>query len=232
VLGAELIIESYRTVTHRLVGGGGAGTALVLDRSHLLTNRHVVEAMTDRNIDVDGNGITRPCRVHPHDDMDVAVIEVDLADNERIQTLAGMSFREPQWADEVYLLGYPRVPMTTEDDAITVQRGEVVNPSIETPATGGAPRGKTFLYSAIARPGNSGGPIVAQDGRVIGLVVDHTEEPQSTDLERCDSESAQGQSRRAKPPAPPFYRGVPASQIMQALTDLGFGDLAILEAGS
>jgi len=37
-----------------------------------------------------------------------------------------------------------------------------------------APADKVFLTSAVERPGNSGGPIVAQDGRVIGIVVDHT----------------------------------------------------------
>ena len=53
------------------------------------------------------------------------------------------------------MFGYPRVQMIA-GIAITVQRGEVVNPAAETPATGGLPRQKTFLYSAIARPGNSG----------------------------------------------------------------------------
>jgi hypothetical protein len=109
---------------------------LVLDRSHLMTNRHVVEA--GHTIDVDSSGVSRPCWVHAHQHIDVAVIEVELNDNEQFFTLDGMVFREPAWADDVYLLGYPRVPMTTEE-AITLQRGEVVNPSIETSATGAAP---------------------------------------------------------------------------------------------
>jgi S1-C subfamily serine protease len=130
-----------------------------------------------------------------------------------------------------------RIPAGTDDDGGSdhPQRGEVVNPSIETSATGAAPRQKTFLYSAIARPGNSGGPIIAQDGRVIGLVVDHTEEPQSTNLDAAEGEGSeakddsQTQRRAGKPPGPPFYRGVPTNQIMRALEDLDFGGLAIVE---
>jgi S1-C subfamily serine protease len=62
-----------------------------------------------------------------------------------------------------------------------------------------------FLYSATARPGNSGGPIVAQDGRVVGLVTH--------DLPDANQKAS------------PSYRGVPAGEIRRALSDLGAGDL-------
>jgi hypothetical protein len=51
------------------------------------------------------------------------------------------------------------------------------------------------------------GPIVAQDGRVIGLVVEDCAESPSTD---------------AGPVAAPFYRGIPSSEVIRALDDLGF----------
>jgi hypothetical protein len=175
-----------------------------------------------------------------HKEIDVAIIKCDLPEGVGIPRLAGMAFRDPEWADEVYLFGYPHVPMIA-GDTITVQRGEVVNPFVQTPAVGGLPRQKTFLYSAIARPGNSGGPIVAQDGRVIGLVVEDSStgarahapgyqppEPETPE-ERLDYLETEVDELKAKTFAQSFYRGVPSSEIIRALNDLEFGGLASLD---
>jgi S1-C subfamily serine protease len=99
-----------------------------------------------------------------HDTVDVAVIPVD-AGSPRLKAISGVAFRNPQWSDETYVFGYPPVS-TLAGPYLVVQRGEVVNPVVRTREDEGY-----FLYSSIARPGNSGGPVVAQDGRVVGLVA-------------------------------------------------------------
>ncbi|CAJ1494229.1 serine protease [[Mycobacterium] kokjensenii] len=221
VFGAELIIPSYNAVTVQLTGHDvegnpvdSWGTGLVVDHSHVITNKHVLTGLAgnssglsiypSRNhADAAQVNCSGTARAHPT--LDVAVIKFDMPDGMYLPRLAGMAFRDPDWADEVYVFGYPRVPMTAEM-AITVQRGEVVNPAAATIPD----RQKIFLYSAIARPGNSGGPIVAQDGRVIGLVVEDCGESPSTD---------------AGPAAAPFYRGIPSSEVIRALDELGFGGI-------
>lgn len=267
-LGADLIIESYKAVTVLIAGSEGRwGTGLVLDRTHLVTNKHVLMEVAGADMEVSapfgGNPAPRGCRAVAHPTLDVAVIEVQVAENEGFPVLPGMAFRDPVWADEVYLLGYPRVPWMVGTD-ITLQRGEVVNPMIEVPpvrdehtdALGIIPeRGKAFLYSAIARPGNSGGPVIGHDGRVIGLVVEDSAAYQSTDpSQRTDSscfptlgsicrESKQcvsGESLKKasdEPPlAAPFYRGIPAGEVVRAIEELSpafegrLDGIAILES--
>lgn len=195
------------------------GTGLVFDRQHVVTNKHVVTGLADCSSGLsiyparnhpDAECIACSGTAHPHPSLDVAVIKFDLPEDKSLPRLAGVAFRDPEWSDEVYVFGYPRVSMTAEM-ALTVQRGEVVNPSAETIPD----RQKIFLYSAIARPGNSGGPIVAQDGRVIGLVVEDSAEASSTD---------------AGPAAAPFYRGIPSSEIVRALDDLGYGGIVEMDA--
>lgn len=243
VLGAELVIASYNAITYLIGGGEGkpVGTALVLDRNHLVTNRHVIEGLAGpvpqglvpgtsvpaagADIEVHpsftapgAKPVSRTSRIIVHPKVDVAVIEVQFAENEGITPLPGMAFREPRWHDDVYVFGYPYVPGLTERP-ITVERGQVVNPLTEAAAVGGYPRQPTFLTSAIARPGNSGGPIVAQDGRVVGLVVESGRDARSTAGD-VDPES---------PDAPPFYRGIPAGEVVRAIEDLGFTGIVTLE---
>jgi hypothetical protein len=118
-----------------------------------------------------------------------------------------------------------------------------------------------FLYSAIARPGNSGGPIIAHDGRVIGIVVQDSMATSSTDptspagrkaqeryptlraawdeclglLSCAPVKSAQQQADSSEddlPDAAPFYRGIPASEILHALRNMDeiSGNVLNLEA--
>lgn len=163
----------------------------------------------------------------------MAVIEVEFAENEGLIPLPGMAFRDPKWDDQVCVFGYPSVPGLTERP-ITVERGQVVNPSTEAAAVAGYPRQKTFLTSAIARPGNSGGPIVAQDGRVIGLVVENARYGLSTAGGGAGAEPANEQhnfeSQSRDIDSPPFYRGIPASEVVRVIRELGFApDLAVLD---
>jgi transposase-like protein/S1-C subfamily serine protease len=232
VLGADLVIQSYNAVTVQISGGEGrpSGTGLVLDRSHIVTNRHVVEELVGHSIGTaqieihpsfkppGAQWVSRQSVVRAHMEVDVAVIEAQVGDNEGFRPLPGMVFRDPRWDDEVRVFGYPYV-LGTIEQPITVERGDVVNPAAEAPAVGGYPRHKIFLTSAIERPGNSGGPIVAQDGRVIGLVIDHTR----AGLSQAGTGSA------ASSESPPFYRGIPAGEVVRAIEALGFKELAVHE---
>ncbi|WP_235674592.1 S1 family peptidase [Mycolicibacterium pulveris] len=233
ILGPELIIRSYNAVTVQISGGEGkpSGTGLVLDSSHILTNRHVVEELFGHNIGTaaieihpavkppDAQWVSRQCIVRAHAEVDVAVIEGEFGNQQDVPALSGMVFRQPRWGDEVRVFGYPYVAGTTEQ-VITVERGHVVNPAAEAPACGGYPRHKIFLTSAIERPGNSGGPIVAQDGRVIGLVIDHT---------RSGLCQAGAGATGNTSGSPPFYRGIPASEVVRAIEEMGFNSIAIVE---
>lgn len=251
VIGPELVIESFKAVTVQISGGEGrdSGTGLILDKTHIVTNRHVVEGLAG----ADGSNMFE---VHPsykppgaewisgrslvkaHAEVDVAVIEVELPKNViGFPHLPDVVFRDPRSDDELRVFGYPRVLGVTEQP-ITIERGDVVTQAAESPAFDGYPRHKVFLTSAIERPGNSGGPIVARDGRIVGLVIDHlrggvsraSAGPMKTIARpSADDPDATARSNQdASPETPPFYRGIPGGEVVRAINEL-FPDLAKLD---
>ena len=127
----------------------------------------------------------------------MAVVRVE---GSPLTPLTGALMQAPVVAKTVYTLGYPKLP-GLRDASVTMQQGAVTNESVTSLA------GETlFLYSAISRPGNSGGPVVSEDGYVVGLsIVD-----------------AIGQYRTNEAFSP-HYAGIPAQVVVQAVKDLGMG---------
>jgi len=172
-----------------------AGTGIVFAPNHVLTCAHVVTGM-EINKEQFFQGAT--CRVDEcfaDSTVDVAVVRVD----QPVAPAPGLSFLSPRIAQSVFTLGYPRIPRILEP-ALTMQRGEVTSESVTT-----FERQNVFLYSAIARPGNSGGPIISSDGYVVGISVQ--------DLFQSDD----------KYPFAPHYAGIPTLEIARCLDELDIG---------
>ena len=83
-----------------------------------------------------------------------------------LKPVGGVSFRDPLITETVFTLGYPRVPLSRTPHLV-MQRGEVTAEDVVLFS-----EHHVFLYSAVARPGNSGGPILAETGHVVGIVIE------------------------------------------------------------
>lgn len=172
-----------------------AGSGLILASGHVITNKHVVTDMNPHVVYVADREIgIEAFRSHPT--QDVAIVyptePPGVPD-------AGISFREHRSVEPILVVGYPTVP-TARSVGLTVQTGETCAAVVED--FSGC---RNLLFSAIARPGNSGGPVFARDGRVIGLVARSLERPR----EVAD----------AMTPLP-FFAAVPARDVRDAIADI------------
>ena len=177
-----------------------AGTGFVFHPHHILTCRHVVcdmqvdrlQTFQDIECVIDGKSI------HKHEKDDVAVIRVDTP----LHPVLGLVFQPPVIGQTVFTLGYPRIPFT-RDASLIMQPGAVTSESVV--SLNGE---NLFLYSAIARPGNSGGPVISEDGYIVGI----------------SSEDLTMESSDKKDTAfSPHYAGVPSHVILKAVDDMGLG---------
>ncbi len=203
VLGPEYLYRlcepSLVHITGRNGGDAVAGTGLVVHSSHILTCGHVVSDMKlDRRQAFQGNEYAiNADSIHRHDELDVAVIRVD---EPRLSPTAGILLQAPVVAQPVYTLGYPRLPCLREA-SVTMQPGAVTNESVTSLAGD-----SLFLYSAIARPGNSGGPVMSEEGYIVGLSIVHA-------VGQYDDVDAFS----------PHYAGIPAQVLVKAVEDLDLG---------
>lgn len=195
-LGPELVLFAYSDITVQITGvtpSGDvhAGTGIIISPNHILTCAHVAEGMEIDRCQNVGNTTYNVADVISHESKDVAIIR---SDNE-LPMLPGIGFRDPLISEGLFTLGYPRIPLSTEP-SLVMQRGEVTSPEV-TMFSGD----KVFLYSAVARPGNSGGPIISESGHVVGIVTES--------LEENTTQSGM-----------PFHAGIKTSELMSAVAEL------------
>jgi len=150
-----------------VLGGSGHGSGFIYDPSgYVLTNHHVVEGTTEITVTLPDrrtfpatvvdylrrNEYACPPRVDTW--VDAAVLKINGTGLPTIPIGDSSTLRQGQ---EVLVLGYPGGVSTEE---VSVSRGIV-----------GGIRPGWFQTDATMIPGNSGGPVIDRQGRVVGLAT-------------------------------------------------------------
>ncbi|MXW64533.1 MAG: trypsin-like peptidase domain-containing protein [Bacteroidetes bacterium SB0668_bin_1] len=180
-------------------GDEKGGTGIILDRQHILTCAHVTR---DLHLDKKQNFQNIQCNIKQEpiledEKEDVAIIQVDKS----LEPVPGMVFQAPVIGKNVFALGFSGIPNTKHEPILTMHGGAVTSESV----TLYPPKEENlFLCSAISRPGNSGGPIISEDGYIIGIV--------SKNLTQKNVDQ-KGFS--------PHYAGVPAQVIIKVIESKG-----------
>lgn len=142
-------------------GRGVEGTGFVYAPGRVMTNAHVVAGVDSPEVEVDGERVAGRV-VHYDPDLDVAVLAVETGGLPTLDFSESVEPRQP-----VAVLGYP------EDGPYDVQSGRVrAEQRLRSPDIYGAGTviREVLSLRALVRPGNSGGPVVDTDGRVVGVV--------------------------------------------------------------
>lgn len=153
----------------------GIGTAfLIASQNIMISARHVVEDMKWISIPDSNDTPLRVKRIgFPIDDkLDIAIIELE----EEISDAPGFAFGEGVVLGEVLTIGYPPIPgfqamqlyeVASVNNSFKVSKGRIVgvnekyNHEVE-----------YLIINAKVKGGNSGSPVIDENGFVIGMVME------------------------------------------------------------
>ncbi len=147
-------IEPPSTSTKPDSAGGSGSGFVVSTNGHVLTNAHVVEGCSA--ILVDGILATL---VDASSEFDLALLQTTL---DASKSVAVFSASPAMLNSDVTAIGFPYAGLL---GGINVTRGSISS------LKGLGGNSNTFQITAPVQSGNSGGPVLASDGEVVGVVV-------------------------------------------------------------
>ncbi len=136
--------------------GLGMGSGFAIDRSTLITNRHVVAGASRLEVNTSDGRTYDVTAAEVGVLGDVAFVKV----NGELPVVASLDGRA-QPGSKIAAVGYP------EGGPFTLESGSVID---RIPGEPFGINGRLVRISADVRPGNSGGPLLDRRGRVAGVV--------------------------------------------------------------
>jgi S1-C subfamily serine protease len=159
----EETIDSVVLIQTATTGGrGGQGSGFVYQNGYVVTNAHVVADTTDVTVRFARGSRTDATVVGTEPSSDLAVLRVP--ESPDYATPLETTEQPPEVGSEVVAIGSPY----GLEGSITSGLVSGVNRSI--PAPNGYTIPDAIQTSAPVNPGNSGGPLVDLDGRVVGVI--------------------------------------------------------------
>jgi len=146
----------------------GVGSGFVWDdKGHIVTNFHVINKVDNAIVTItDKNNIKKEYKakltgVDP--DTDLAVLKIDLKDNEKLQTIKYNKNIQAKVGQFTYAIGNP----FGQDHTLTT--GIISGKNREITAPTGRKINDIIQTDAAINPGNSGGPLLNSYGEIIGI---------------------------------------------------------------
>lgn len=153
-------------------GRGIEGSGFVVSRHHIMTNAHVVAGTRQVSVVVDGRQLAATVVVYDPE-RDVALLDVPELDAPVLHFAPAPATT----GDPAVVMGYP------QDGPLDVRAARVrARTTVSGSDIYGNPGVSREVYSirSLVRSGNSGGPLLAADGTVLGVVF-------ATDLRSSDT---------------------------------------------
>lgn len=144
------------------VNSAGRGSGFIIDPDgYAVTNNHVVTGAALVKVWVNGETTARNAKVVAYSECnDLALIKID-----------GSDFSYLDWYDgdittgmEIYLAGYP-----LGEPEFSLTKGIISKTNTTGDTSWTAISGGVLGHDATGNPGNSGGPLVTNDGKVVGV---------------------------------------------------------------
>jgi S1-C subfamily serine protease len=149
--------------------GGGQGSGFVYDKEgHIITNYHVVENVTDLEVDFPSGLKVRGTVIGTDLDSDIAVVKVD-APADALFPLTLGSGEALKVGQTVIAIGNPFGLSGTMTVGIVSAKGRTLESLREAPTGGFFTAGAAIQTDAAINPGNSGGPLLNLKGEVVGI---------------------------------------------------------------
>jgi S1-C subfamily serine protease len=160
-------------ITTTLAGGGeGAGTGMVITSSgEVLTNNHVIENAETIQVEIGGNGSTHAAKVIGYDvGDDVALLEVD--DVSGLDTIPIGDPDSVRVNDDIMVMGNALGrggDPSAASGTVTALNREIT--ATDADGSNAETLSDMIQVEADVQPGDSGGALVASDGKVVGMTT-------------------------------------------------------------
>jgi len=158
-LDAEDLFAKISASCVRVRTSNGHGSGFFFKRGgYILTNHHVVTSSGALTVELDDGRTFDAKLVAKGDDLDLAIIRISLSDHGVVNFRSG---EDVKIGTPVVLIGYPGVDLPTA----TMNSGRVSN-------TDRTFKGNpVYQLDVSANHGNSGGPVVDEAGRLVGILT-------------------------------------------------------------